>query len=528
MLFSAIEGQGDGTMSAAAPTLSSGDHAEPATSIFDGRRLDLLGFVFHLSWMYLFLYDQASANWFRPLSTSENQVLDTGLSFMYICSTTCLAATLAVFFFAERRVLRHAGNRVLRAIAPTLAAVGTAVYCLPLAFPAIDVIPVALASGALTGIGSGILAARWAHAFGAAGPAAIIESLPTMIAAILTICATAPYLPRALGLVVVIALPLLSGRFATHATRTASFTGADAAGIEAARQADRSSNRYLAIAACAAIMGAIIGFINRQPADTSAAGYLPAFDLSVTVAVLALSALHLHRTRPQQFAVSFAVPTVFAICVFVLFMQVSQRTWLESFLPIGSICLELLFFSMLILTSHRFDLSAVRVFTLGRICYAAASIGGALLSARLALGGESMAMQISNFVLFAGIEIVGIAAIAAVMLARPAKRATAVKVDERDEERVQMPCAEQTMPEPARVARFKDRLTAFADSYGLSAREVDVLEQIVQGRTAARIQEKLHIAEGTVNYHTRNIHQKVGVHTKQDLIDLFDEQTRRR
>lgn len=476
-------------MSAAAPTISSGDHAEPATSIFDRRRLDLLGFVFHLSWMYLFLYDQAPANWFRPLSTSENQVLDTGLSFMYICSTTCLAATLAVFFFAERRILRRTDNRALRAIAPMLAAAGTAAYCLPLAFPIIDVIPIALASGVLTGIGSGVLAARWAHAFGAAGPAAIIESLPTMIAAILTICVTAPYLPRALGLIVVIALPLLSGHFATRAARSASFADVNSAGIEAIQQADRSPNRYLAIAACAAVMGAIIGFINRQPAGTPTAGYLPAFDLSVTVAVLALSALHLHRTRPQQFTVSFAVPTVFAVCVFVLSMQVSQRTWLESFLPIGSICLELLFFSMLILASHRLKLSAVRVFTLGRICYAAASIGGALLSARLALGGESMATQMSSFVLFAGIEIVGIAAIAAIMLARPAKHTVAAEVDEQGEENEQTPYAEQTTPEPARVARFKDRLAAFADSHGLSARETDVLEQIVQGRTAARIQK---------------------------------------
>lgn len=59
-----------------------------------------------------------------------------------------------------------------------------------------------------------------------------------------------------------------------------------------------------------------------------------------------------------------------------------------------------------------------------------------------------------------------------------------------------------------------------AKEYELSNREVDVLELLARGYSAARVQKELYIAAGTVNYHTRNIYAKLGVHSKQEVIDL--------
>lgn len=69
-----------------------------------------------------------------------------------------------------------------------------------------------------------------------------------------------------------------------------------------------------------------------------------------------------------------------------------------------------------------------------------------------------------------------------------------------------------------------DQAELAADRFGLSARERDVLRLLAEGRTSARIQEELCIAAGTVNYHTRNIYSKMGVHSRQELIDLVHEQ----
>ena len=46
---------------------------------------------------------------------------------------------------------------------------------------------------------------------------------------------------------------------------------------------------------------------------------------------------------------------------------------------------------------------------------------------------------------------------------------------------------------------------------------------LARGYTSSRIQKELYIAAGTVNYHSRNIYAKLGVHSKQELIELFEK-----
>ncbi len=67
-------------------------------------------------------------------------------------------------------------------------------------------------------------------------------------------------------------------------------------------------------------------------------------------------------------------------------------------------------------------------------------------------------------------------------------------------------------------------LARIADRFALSERERDVFVLLAEGRSAARIQEDLCIAAGTVNYHTRNIFQKLGVHSRQEIIDLVHDE----
>ncbi len=61
------------------------------------------------------------------------------------------------------------------------------------------------------------------------------------------------------------------------------------------------------------------------------------------------------------------------------------------------------------------------------------------------------------------------------------------------------------------------------ERFGLTPREADVLPLIIKGRTIARIQEELHISQGTVSTHTRHIYQKLGVSNRQGLLDMVEE-----
>ena len=64
------------------------------------------------------------------------------------------------------------------------------------------------------------------------------------------------------------------------------------------------------------------------------------------------------------------------------------------------------------------------------------------------------------------------------------------------------------------------RCQALGQRFSLSEREREVLVLIAEGRSSARIQEDLSIAAGTVNYNTRNIYAKLGVHSRQEIIDM--------
>lgn len=67
------------------------------------------------------------------------------------------------------------------------------------------------------------------------------------------------------------------------------------------------------------------------------------------------------------------------------------------------------------------------------------------------------------------------------------------------------------------------RVTAYlAKTCQLTPRECEVLPLVIKGRTIARIQEELHISQGTVSTHTRHIYQKTKVVNRQGLLDLID------
>lgn len=59
--------------------------------------------------------------------------------------------------------------------------------------------------------------------------------------------------------------------------------------------------------------------------------------------------------------------------------------------------------------------------------------------------------------------------------------------------------------------------------HGLSERESEVLELLAKGRSVPYIAEALVISKGTVKTHVRHIYEKIGVHDKQELINLVDK-----
>ena len=66
-----------------------------------------------------------------------------------------------------------------------------------------------------------------------------------------------------------------------------------------------------------------------------------------------------------------------------------------------------------------------------------------------------------------------------------------------------------------------------AVEYDLTRREEEILQLLVRGRTASRIAETLCITTATTRTHLRNIYAKLGVHSQQDILDMYEELARK-
>jgi len=80
--------------------------------------------------------------------------------------------------------------------------------------------------------------------------------------------------------------------------------------------------------------------------------------------------------------------------------------------------------------------------------------------------------------------------------------------------------AEDDRPQTPR--RFRLRVEEVAQTYGLTAKETEVLMLAAKGRTTQRIKEELGISTGTANTHLMHIYKKLDVHDRQQLLDMLD------
>jgi DNA-binding NarL/FixJ family response regulator len=73
---------------------------------------------------------------------------------------------------------------------------------------------------------------------------------------------------------------------------------------------------------------------------------------------------------------------------------------------------------------------------------------------------------------------------------------------------------------------YKDRISKtcalIRRAFKLSAREVEVLDFIVRGNSVSGIAQRLTVSENTVRTHYKRIYVKLGVHKRQELLDLIE------
>jgi DNA-binding CsgD family transcriptional regulator len=89
-------------------------------------------------------------------------------------------------------------------------------------------------------------------------------------------------------------------------------------------------------------------------------------------------------------------------------------------------------------------------------------------------------------------------------------RAARIGVEDAEVERDIAVTIEQTAP--------VDRIDLFARSFGLSARETEVVVNLTTGADTRQIAERMHVSEHTVPDHLKSIFAKTGCHTRRSLL----------
>ena len=78
-------------------------------------------------------------------------------------------------------------------------------------------------------------------------------------------------------------------------------------------------------------------------------------------------------------------------------------------------------------------------------------------------------------------------------------------------------------PAPHAHPSFDEACTDVAREAELSEREAEIMALIAHGNSQKHISEVLYLALGTVQWYAKTIYRKLGIHSKQELINLVTD-----
>lgn len=137
---------------------------------------------------------------------------------------------------------------------------------------------------------------------------------------------------------------------------------------------------------------------------------------------------------------------------------------------------------------------------------------GCGMAAGFALGLLPAAAGATNYAVLSGVALGLVVVLAAFITFAPSRRPAD------DDDAAEAPEPEQEHEQ----GRWKARCTVVAREAKLSARETEVFFLMAKGRGIEHIQNKLCISSHTVKSHTYNIYKKMGINSREELLDAIE------
>ena len=500
-------------------------------SLRDLFGLRAMGFALARAWVYLMFVGSAVS-----VVTWDGAPVP-GLAFAV--STACLFLTMFLSAFRSEELCRFMSRPHVRWGVPALIGLGT-LAVVSSTLPGAPTLLLCVLGGAATGAGSGLLDLGFGEAYRNVDSRQTAFEAPFAFVLAAVVYFASWWLPPAGACLLACLMPLASagilfGRLGVWSPASAPL--ARPVPISLARFAVR-------IGVCACLVGLADGMVRAVFME---AGGMVTRDLYrvpflaaslVTVAIIWGSMLVL-----KAFDLRWIYKVTVGIMAFVFqLLPIFVGTGVQSVLVLaGYGTFNVLIWMLLADVASTYRLSAVTVF----------GIGWSMVTLGVFLGSLAGDAAVALFAPFSPrmLSIVALGATCAVLCSYMfvlkesdlvEMTSQAEKVEEVDEARAAaVPAAavlagkvedrdgasragEVVAGERNKPKRFVSRCKEVAVQYGLTERETDVMIEYAKGHSYARLQKDMCLSRGTLTTHLRHIYQKMGVHGKQEFLDLIE------
>ncbi len=472
-----------------------------------------LGFGCMRAWALMFL---ASSGVTQPFSLAVS-------GSMLAVFIPVLSAALAVLMgMSLRRPLRLLSRRAVVAGASALA-VGTVL----LRFAGAAVLPVA---DGLCALGFGLVLMQWGDVSSRMTEKRLMAALSIGFAMAALLCFFLGFLPTGLADAALVALGFASG-FAllfvkgeeTDGTATAP-TGSKGAGPDGggvlgcpAGLKRRGANALVRLCAAMFIMELVARSALMLSGEyfASTSSLSSSFELArlvgTVVAAVAFAAVGAWAREPLRVLYRLTPLLLVCSCLFLLFEHwgIPFVTYAIAFS--AGAWLEIVFWIFFSHSHRRLDYPASFVWGAGRVAFWVSTLVGLTFWAcQGELFGGSLVTQ--GGVVTTLVIVMALLTMVVYLLVLPEEIVKTIGLFGQ----------EDRAPQPPNTV--EQAVEVLAEESGLSKREREVLGLLARGRSTAYIQNQLFISSGTVCSHRDRIYRKLDVHSKQELLDLIDEQ----
>lgn len=493
------------------------------------------GFAFSRIWVCVVFFN-------ATLIIDQTRAHET-LDCVYLLSLVALVAILVVGGIAYRAFDRLSRNVYGRSAPAILSVLGTCA----LPFASVNEFAGAAAivfSAIATGLGSGLFILFWGKIYGRVGGSIAIGD-----AAVAFTIATFPVplfmlLPYPLKLAVVIVLAIGSAITLSHELDhaedpewegAAGQDGASAGGqadvdAHAAKAHEPSREQWTLevvnlswkkvlakLVASSLVFGCVISLVRTTCSGSGAGALNDEFvDLLPFVSIIGGVIMVALLLFSRQLDLAF---TYKPIVILMTIGSISLPFIGNSSVPAsvtamaGYLCFEIMNWTILSNISYRFSLPAMRVFGFGR----AATSGGVFVGAAIGMYLNLHVEYTSEFLMALAFALIF------AMVITYTFTLTERDVAKITRQRGRHPFAATAGEgEPPHELTVDEKAEILANRLDITGRGREVLLLLAKGNSAARIEQELYMSKGTVNTHTRRLYQKLGVHKRQELIDMVD------